>query len=84
VKGIKKPEELRQRILNRLNNPKNALYNIQSLKDIFSNHINDELEDFVKLLKMCNKAEELDIDYDLKEKLRYLISDIILHRKNEQ
>lgn len=84
VKSIKKPEELRQRIYNRLNNPRNALYNIQSLKDIFKNHINDELNDLVKLLKMCSKAEELDIDYDLKEKLRYLISDIILNRKSDQ
>jgi hypothetical protein len=35
----------------------------------------------MKLLEMCNKAEELDIDYDLKEKLRYIISDIILNKK---
>ena len=31
---------------------------------------------------MCNKAEELDIEYDLKDKLRYIISDIILYGKS--
>ena len=30
---------------------------------------------------MCNKAEELDIEYDLKDKLRFIISVIILYGK---
>jgi ElaB/YqjD/DUF883 family membrane-anchored ribosome-binding protein len=82
VNSIKKPEELRGRIYNRLNNPRSAFKDTQDLRDIFKNPINDEIKDFVKLLEMCNKAEELDIDYDLKEKVRYLISDIILNRKS--
>jgi hypothetical protein len=40
-----------------------------------------EISGFAKLLEMCNKAEVLDIDYDLKEKLKYIISDIILSGK---
>lgn len=82
IKSINKPEELRQRIYNKLNNPRSALYEIKSLRDIFNKRINDELNDFVKLIEMCNKAEELDIEYDIKEKLRYLVSDIILSRKS--
>jgi hypothetical protein len=82
INSIHKPEELRGRIFNRLNNPRSAFKDIQTLRDIFGTRINDEINDFVKLLEMCNKAEQLDIDYDLKEKLRYLISDIILNRKS--
>ncbi|MGY4540031.1 hypothetical protein ACVW0P_004473 [Mucilaginibacter sp. UYNi724] len=82
INSIQKPEELRGRIFNRLNNPRSAFKDIHTVRDIFKTKINDEIKDFVKLLEMCNKAEELDIDYDLKEKLRYLISDIILNRKS--
>lgn len=78
VKGIKAPEELRTRIVNKLNSPRSAFKDIQALKDIFKMRIDNEIKAFAKLLEMCNKAEELEIDYDLKDKLRYIISDIIL------
>lgn len=78
VKGIKTPDELRSQIHMRLSSPQSAFRNIQSLKDLFKMPIENEIKSFVKLLDMCNKAEELDIDYDLKDKLRYIISDIIL------
>lgn len=81
VKGIKTPDELRARIVDKLTNPRSAFKDILDLRDIFKTRISNEITSFAKLLDMCNKAEELDIDYDLKDKLRYIISDIILSGK---
>lgn len=81
VKGIKTPDELRAHIERKITSPNSPFKSIQQLRDIFKTKIDNKISDFVKLLEMCNKAEELDIDYDLKEKLRYIISDIILSGK---
>lgn len=78
VKSIKSADELRQRILLKVSNPKSAFKDAHQLRDIFKSAVANEIESFAKLLDMCNKAEELDIDYDLKEKLRVIISDILL------
>ncbi len=79
VKSIKTPDELRMKIRNKIEHPKSSFKDIKLLKDIFKPRIDNDISHFSKLLEMCNKAEELDIDYDLKDKLRYLISDIILY-----
>lgn len=81
IKAIKNPDELRQRVLLKINHPKSALKGVKELKDVFKTVINNEIKDFAKFLEMCKKAEELDIDYDLKDKLRVIISDIILNKK---
>lgn len=52
------------------------------VKDLFSKGISNTIENFATLLEMCRKAKELDIDYDLKDKLRYIISEIILNKKS--
>ncbi|NOW94178.1 hypothetical protein [Mucilaginibacter sp. SG564] len=78
IKGIKTPDELRAHIERKITSPNSAFKSVQALKDIFKPKIDNQVKGFVKLLEMCNKAEELDIDYDLKEKLRYIISDILL------
>jgi hypothetical protein len=81
IKTIKTPEELRRRILIKLSQPTSSLKNVsKELKELFKNPIKDVIADFSKFLEMCKKAEELDIDYDLKEKLRVIISDIILNK----
>lgn len=81
VKRIKFPDELRAHIERKLISPNSPFKNLNHLRDIFKPKIANEISGFTKLLEMCNKAEELDIDYDLKEKLRYIISDIILSKK---
>jgi len=81
VKGIKNPDELRARILFKLENKKSVFRGLNNVKDLFNKRITNSLENFAKLLEMCRKAEELDIDYDLKDKLRYIISDIIFNKK---
>lgn len=81
IKGITKPDELRARILFKLENRNSPFRTIKSVRDLFKNSIANKVENFAKLLDMCRKAEELDIDYDLKDKLRYIISDIILNKR---
>ncbi len=79
VKSIKTPDELRVKIKAKIDHPRSSFSHIKKLSDIFKTKIDNDINHFSKLLEMCNKAEELDIDYDLKDKLRYLISDIILY-----
>ncbi|WP_318310041.1 hypothetical protein [Flagellimonas crocea] len=79
IKTIKNPDELRIKILFKLNNSRSSFKDIKTLSDIFRRRIDNEISNFSKLLEMCNKAEELNMEYDLKEKLRYIISDIILY-----
>lgn len=79
IKAIRTPDELRIKILSKINSPRSVFKTIKKLSDIFSRKINNEISNFSKLIEMCNKAEELDLDYDLKDKLRYIISDIILY-----
>lgn len=79
IKGIKTPDELRHKIQMKIEHPTSVFKNIVELKDIFNNKINNEISNFSKLLEMCKKAEELEMDYDIKDKLRYIISDIILY-----
>jgi len=82
VRTIKTPDELRVKILSKIQAPRSSFKSIKKLSDIFGRKIDNELSNFKKLLEMCNKAEELDIEYDLKDKLRYIISDIILYGKS--
>lgn len=81
VKGIKTPDELRARILFKLEGRNSAFKNLHEIKSLFKEPIKNTIEHFAKLLEMCRKAEELDIDYDLKDKLRYIISNIILNKR---
>lgn len=83
VKSIKTPDELRMKIRNKIDHPRSVFSHLKKLSDIFKPKIENDIEHFSKLLEMCNKAEELEIDYDLKEKLRYLISDIILYGNSQ-
>ena len=79
INTIKTPNELRVKILAKIQSPRSSFKSIKKLSDIFGRKIDNEISNFKKLLEMCNKAEELNIDYDLKDKLRYIISDIILY-----
>lgn len=81
IKTIKTPEDLRKRIILKFEHHNSLLKSIKGdLKPIFSKVLSNDIKDFASLLEMCRKAEELEIDYDLKEKLRVEISDIILNK----
>ena len=54
---------------------------MRQLKDLFKRSTNVKVDNIATLLVLCGKAELLDMDYDLKFKLRYIISDILLYGK---
>ncbi|SHN20424.1 hypothetical protein [Flavobacterium xinjiangense] len=79
VKTIKTPDELRMKIQAKIDGPRSSFGHIKRLSDIFKTKIDNEITNLSTLLEMCNKAEELEIEFDLKDRLRYIISDIILY-----
>lgn len=82
IKAIKTPDELRKKVLVRITNPNSSLKSVaKDLSDLFKDPLKDMISDFAKFLAMCKKADELDIDYDLKDKLRVIISEVILSNK---
>lgn len=83
IKRINSPDEIRVKILSKISGKRSAFKGIKELSDIFGKKIDNEISNFENLLKMCNKAEELEINFDLKDKLRYIISDIILYGKSK-
>ena len=83
IKGIKHPDELRSKIQRKIEHPNSAFKSFKELKDIFKPNIKNAIDNFSALLQMCMKAEDLDIEYELKEKLRYIISDIILYGNSQ-
>ena len=79
IKTIKNPDEIRVKILSKIEHPRSPLKLIKGLSDIFKRKIDNEISNLAKLFEMCNKAEELNIEFELKDKLRYVISDIMLY-----
>ncbi|MBB1139503.1 hypothetical protein [Myroides sp. WP-1] len=79
ISTIKTPDELRIKILAKITGHRSPFKGIRELSDIFKSKIDNEISNFSKLIEMCGNAEALEIDYDLKDKLRYIISDIILY-----
>lgn len=82
LKTIKTPDELRVKILAKIQNKRSPFRNIKELSDIFGKKLDNEISNLARLLEMCNKAEELNLDYDLKDKLRYIISDVFLNQND--
>ncbi|MEO1032766.1 MAG: hypothetical protein AAFX55_15245, partial [Bacteroidota bacterium] len=53
VKTIKTPDELRVKILSKIQAPRSSFKSIKKLSDIFSRKIDNEVSNFKKLLEMC-------------------------------
>ncbi len=84
-KGIAKthtPDELRAKIEEKIVNNNSPFKSVQKLKDLFQRSTSQHIDNLAKLLEICQKAEMIDMDYDLKFKLRYLISNVLLYGKH--
>ena len=84
-KGIAKthsPDELRAKIEEKIVNNNSPFKGVEKLKDLFQRSTSQHIDNLAKLLEICQKAEMIDMDYDLKFKLRYLISNVLLYGKN--
>ena len=75
-------DELRAKIEEKLVTSNSPFKNVRELKDLFKRSAVQSVDNLAKLLDMCGRAEVIDMDFDLKFKLRYLISNVLLYGKN--
>ena len=83
-KGVAKansPDELRAKIEEKIVNG-NTFNKVHKLKDLFTRSTSQHIDNLANLLEICQKAEMIDMDYDLKFRLRYIISNVLLYGKN--
>ncbi|MEC4084657.1 hypothetical protein [Myroides odoratimimus] len=76
------PDELRQKIAEKVCNTKGMFKGLTKLQGLFERKKDQQITNLQNLLEMCGKAEMLDMDFDLKFKLRYLISNVLLYGNN--
>ena len=84
-KGIAKtntPDELRAKIEEKIISNNSPFKEVKELKNLFTRSTSQHIDNLAKLLEVCQKAEMIDMDYDIKFKLRYLISNVLLYGKN--
>jgi len=75
-------DELRFKIESRLITNNSPFKGIKQLKELFSKEKTGHIENLETLLKICAKADSIEMDYDVKFKLRYLISNVLLYNSN--
>lgn len=75
-------DELRHKIAERIFTKNSVFKDVKELKDLFSKEKTGHIENLIALLNICEKAELIDMDFDLKFKLRYLISNVLLYNHN--
>lgn len=76
-------DELRHKIAERILTGNSVFKDVKELKELFSKDKTGHIENLAALLSICEKAELIDMDFDLKFKLRYLISNVLLYNKND-
>lgn len=75
-------DQLRQKIEERLIVNNSSFKGVDGLKDLFKRDNAGHVDNLAKLLSLCGKAELLDMNSDIRFKLRYLISNVLLYNKN--
>lgn len=81
--GAKTADELKQKIEEKVCSSKGMFKNVTKLQDLFSKENTGHINNLKALLQICGQAEMLDMEYDLKFKLRYLISNVLLYGNNQ-
>src|SRR5690606_34963619 len=82
IASTHKPDQLRAKIEEKIISHNSPYKDVKELKDLFKRSTSQHIDNLAKLLEICQKAEMIDMDYDLKFKLRYLISNVLLYGKN--
>lgn len=78
------PDELRAKIEEKIISARSPFRGIKELKDLFTRDKVGHVDNLSTLLKLCGKAEMIDMNYDLKFELRYLISNVLLYGKHKE
>ncbi|MDM1072034.1 hypothetical protein HX001_05940 [Empedobacter brevis] len=73
----KDPKGLFSAIIQKISNSP-TLRNCNEIKDLFLPKTNLIVDNLSKLINICGKADQLDIDYDLKYKVREIISEVLI------
>jgi len=76
-------DELRAKIEEKLISRNSPFKEVRSLQELFTRKNAGHIANLASLLRLCGKAELLDMDFDLKFKLRYLISNVLLYGRND-
>ncbi|MDM1549466.1 hypothetical protein HX096_16560 [Empedobacter falsenii] len=76
-------DELRSKIEEKLYSTNSPFKDVSELKDLFKRGTKQHIDNLGKLLEVCQKTELINLDYDLRFKLRYLISNVLLYGKND-
>lgn len=77
------PDELRAKIEEKIVSPNSPFKGVSDLVDLFKKDKTGHISNLAALLNLCGKAEMLDVNFDVKFKLRYLISNVLLYGKND-
>src|SRR5690606_23013625 len=77
------PDQLRAKIAEKILSRRSPFKGIKELSDLFKRENIGHVDNLAKLLKLCGQAELIDMDFDLKFQLRYLISNVLLYGKND-
>lgn len=83
LKQAKTPDILRAKIEHMLESNNSPFKNVKALRDLFKRENTGHVDNLVKLLQLCGKAEMIDINHELKFRLRYLISNVLLYGNNK-
>lgn len=75
-------DELRHKIEEKIISRNSVFKDISDLIDLFSRKKAGYIDNLSNLISLCGKAEMLDLDYDIKSKLRYIISNVLLYGKH--
>ena len=81
-KGSGNYDELRAKIEHKIRNNNSPFKKVKKLVDLFSREKTGHIDNLEKLLRLCATSDSIEMDYDLKFKLRYLISNVLLYNSN--
>lgn len=80
ILNSKKPEGLRSAIEQKIiASP--LLRGLDDLRDLFTPAKSGVIDNMAKLINLCGKADALEIDFDLKSKLREIIAEVLFTKK---
>jgi hypothetical protein len=75
-------DELRAKIEHKIRNANSPFKKVTKLVNLFSREHTGQINNLETLLKICAASNEIEMEYDLKFKLRYLISNVLLYNSN--
>lgn len=82
-RGNKNYDEWRFKIEQKLISNNSPFKGIKKLQELFSKENTGHIDNLAKLLRICAESDSIEMEYDLKFKLRYLISNVLLYNNSQ-